>query len=158
MDPTRAQIFALKGEVLRLANEVVSRDGGDIAHYIVPQADLDRESEPAQIQHLNMHIDGVLNKILSRPPRKRARSCETRGSAGQNPDNRRRAVPPRAEAGAPRAAAAATPCESAIEWLRRDTQATLPAAETDDTLEQYLRSIPRDDHEFVALVLWLRAQ
>ena len=79
--------------MLRLGNEIMCRDGGNLALYLLPQADLEHQSEPAQIQLLTMHI-GVLNSILNRPQRKRARSCETRGSAGQDTANRRRTQPP----------------------------------------------------------------
>ena len=47
--------------------------------------------------------------------------------------------------------------ESAIDWLLRDTCATPP--DTDDTLERYLSTFSSsDEQEFVACVLWLRAQ
>ena len=48
MDPAKTEFFRLKGEVLRLASEIVWQDGGTIGTYVVSRKKLDRESVAVQ--------------------------------------------------------------------------------------------------------------
>jgi hypothetical protein len=57
MDQAKAEIFRLKGEVLRIASEIVRRDGGTMDTYVLSREDLECESVEGQIHILQMHLD-----------------------------------------------------------------------------------------------------
>jgi hypothetical protein len=101
MDPAKLQTVRLKGEMLRLASEIVGRDGGTMGTYMLVREDLECGSAEEQVLMLRMQLT-TLNAILMPNPgakRKRApTTSESGGSAGQRPrpdkSGRPEAAPP----------------------------------------------------------------